>query len=232
MEIWLSHCPEQEVRHRNMPQPGSQYGEKNWGSGEGISPVVQRLQPPFILVAEVTMQQGEDEKEWYLFQVPLKRRRRDLEWSRSCNSALSEEGKSEMKEKRKRKVRETRNLENPHHLTFFSSVQHTQMTKLYSHWLGGGGCTGRMKGETRIQPQKKWGKKAKTRQEVGPSLMLKGQPGPTAASPVALCNSPSLCTSVFKLLAALGLCPAAWQGHRPAFCSVCMVRWVESMRCT
>lgn len=63
----LSHCPEQEVRHRNMPQPGSQYGEKNWGSGEGTQPVVQRLQPLFMLVAEVTMQQGEDEKEWYLF---------------------------------------------------------------------------------------------------------------------------------------------------------------------
>lgn len=50
-----------------MPQPGSQYGEKNWGSGEGTQPVVQRLQPLFMLVAEVTMQQGEDEKEWYLF---------------------------------------------------------------------------------------------------------------------------------------------------------------------
>lgn len=83
-----------------------------------------------MLVAEVTTQQGEDEKEWYLSQVPLKRRRRDLQWSRSCNGALSEEGKSEIKEKRKRKVKETRNLKKSHQLTFFNSVQHTQTTKL------------------------------------------------------------------------------------------------------
>lgn len=84
---------------------------ENWARGEGTEPVVQRLQPTFVLVAEVTTQQGEDEKEWYLSQVPLKRmRRRDLQWSRSCNGALFEEGKSEIKEKRKRKVKETRNL--------------------------------------------------------------------------------------------------------------------------
>lgn len=55
MEIRVSHCPEQEVGHRNMPWPGCHCGGENWGGGEGTEPVVQRLQPTFVLMAEVTM---------------------------------------------------------------------------------------------------------------------------------------------------------------------------------
>lgn len=39
MEIRVSLCPEQEVGHSNMPQPGSQCGEEDCGSGEETEPI-------------------------------------------------------------------------------------------------------------------------------------------------------------------------------------------------